>query len=94
MTKTAPLTDDTHERLKEIQETLRDRRNISMTLKDIITIMVPDRETAFNAIIDSIKRVSDKSEDIATGDIKLEKHGGNGSKHGGMMLLEEADMKT
>ena len=53
-TKTAPLLDDTHKRIKDIQEILYKKRKVSMSIQDIIEYLIPEAEEGCNKIIEKI----------------------------------------
>ena len=89
MTKTTPLTNDAHKRLKEIQEALRDRYDISMTLKDVMARIIPERDDAIKTIIDSIKKVSN---DIAITGPRFRRKLSS-LKHHNIETLEQKDVK-
>jgi hypothetical protein len=55
MVKTTPLSEDTHKLLKDIQITLRERYDISMSIQDIVTHILPNREDSVRKIIKDIK---------------------------------------
>ncbi len=55
MVKTTPLSEDTHKLLKDIQTTLRDRYDISMSIQDIVTHLLPNCEDSIRKIIRDIK---------------------------------------
>ena len=56
ITKTTPLREETHKRVTDIQKMLQDRRNINMTIKDIIEYLIPQPEEGFENIIEKISR--------------------------------------
>lgn len=64
MTKTAPLTDDTHKYLKWLQAVLYNKYDIDMHIRDIIDCIVKD---------DNIRDAENVAKKIAKVDMKNEK---------------------
>lgn len=54
-TKTTPLNDETHKILKDIQTGLKDKYSISMSIQDIVAILISDPEEGIRKVTESIK---------------------------------------
>ena len=57
MVKTTPLNYDTHRLLKDVQKTLRKRYAINMSIRDIVSHIIPNHEESVKKIINDLRNI-------------------------------------